>query len=135
MFSLKLHSLLLLLYLSLYVTALTNLQHANLDFNLLGGRISLFGDFDGVSFYNTANASAFLTPPPLGSVGFYIRNTTTSDISTAATLDGLVSQALQLTNDSVLLVGNFTHINKTPVQSPVVYNVTTGQFSSIWPSR
>lgn len=133
MFSLKLHSLLLLLYLSLYVTALTNLQHANLDFNLLGGRISLFGDFDGVSFYNTANASAFLTPPPLGSVGFYIRNTTTSDISTAATLDGLVSQALQLTNDSVLLVGNFTHINKTPVQSPVVYNVTTGQFSSIWP--
>lgn len=117
------------------VSALANLQHASIDFSSLGGGISLFGEFDGVSFYNTANASAFLTPQPPNSIGLYVRNISSSAISTAATLDGQVYQTVQLTNDSVLVLGNFSHVNDQPIQAPAIFNATTNLFTSIWPQN
>lgn len=128
----SLSTLLLLLYACSTASALANLQHPSIDFNLLGGEISLFGQFDGLSFFNTNNASAFLNPQAPGNVGLYVRNSTSSAIFSAATLDGHVTQTIQLTNDSALLLGNFSHINGLAILPPVVFNVTTGQIDSIW---
>lgn len=128
-------TLLLLLSACTTVFGLSNLQHANIDFTLLGGSISLFGAFDGASFYNAANASAFLTPQAPNTVGLYVRNTTSSAISTAASFDGQVYQTVPLTNDSVLVLGNFSHINGQPMLAPAIFNVTTETFTSIWPQN
>lgn len=131
----SLSTLLLLLYTCSTATALSNLQHPSIDFNLLGGEISLFGQFDGLSFFNTNNASAFLNPQAPGNVGLFVRNSTSSAIFSAATLDGNVTQTIQLTNDSALLLGNFSHINGVAMLPPVVFNVSTGQIDSVWPQN
>ena len=104
----------------------------SLDFSRLGGSISFFGDFNGLSFYKTANESALLIPNDPGILGFYVRNTTSNAISTKFTLDGTVIQTVPLTDDTALLLGNYTHINGAPAAAPVLYNGTSGLFSSIW---
>lgn len=126
-------SLLLLLTICSTTSALSSLQHASIDFSSLGGRLSLFGDFDGLSFFNTVNASEFLTPRNPGTVGLFLFNSTSSAISTGATLDGEVFQTLQLSNDTALLMGNFSRINGAAVPAPAIFNMSTGQFYSIWP--
>lgn len=131
----SLSTLLLLLYTCSTASALANLQHPGIDFNLLGGEISLFGQFDGLSFFNTNNASAFLNPQAPGHTGLYVRNSTSSAIFSAATLDGNVTQTIQLTSDSALLLGNFSHINGVALLPPVVFNITTGQIDTIWPQN
>lgn len=128
----SIYSLLLSLTVLSIASALSHFQHAALDFALMGGRVSFFGQFDGISFYNTANASEFLDERSPGTFGVFVRNTTSTAVTVAATLDGQVSKALQLTKDTALLLGNFTLINGITAQAPVVYNVTLNLFSPIW---
>lgn len=126
-----LKSLLLLLILELCLGG-SSVVHPGIDFLDLGGQIGLLGLFAGLSFYNYANASAFLTSSD-GSQGLYLRNSTSNEIEKIATIGGgSVSQILQLSDDTVLVQGDFTSFNGVDYEPPIIYNVTSGDVETIF---
>lgn len=105
----------------------TEISRPAVSFEDLGGQIVALGDYDGISFYNYANASAFLLAD---SYGVYLRNTTSGAARQIATVEGgAVSLLLKLSDDSVLLLGSYTALNGEEYLAPTVLNVTSGLFS------
>ncbi|OBA20641.1 hypothetical protein METBIDRAFT_32609 [Metschnikowia bicuspidata var. bicuspidata NRRL YB-4993] len=95
------------------------------DFDATGGRIGLLGDFDGVSFYNAENASAFLATAPANSLALYLRNLTSGASLVVASLGGgAVSQVLRLAADAVLVLGSFSSVNGDTMTPPIIFNLS-----------
>lgn len=110
----------------------TTVAHPGLDFLDVGGQIGLWGRYTGLSFYNYANASAFLSPSD-DSQGLYLRNITSNESRKIATVEGgLVLQLLQLTDDSVLILGDFSSFNGQSYKPPIIYNVSSGAVDAIF---
>lgn len=128
-----LRSLLLLLIAQVTLANTTStIAHPGLDFSELGGQIGVLGLFAGLSFYNSANASAFLTLG-LDSNNLYLRNTTDNTNVQIATLGGgSVTQLLQLTEDTVLITGSFSEFNGETYSPPIIYNVSSGDVETIF---
>lgn len=111
----------------------TPVAHPGIDFSDLGGRIGVFGQFSGLSFYNYDNALAFLTSDP-DSQSLYLRNLSSNANELIATVEGgSVSQLLLLGSDVVLVVGDFSKFNGVEYQPPLMFNVTSGSVDTIFP--
>lgn len=124
---------LLLLLLLLRHTLADEVAHPGLKFLDFGGQIGVLGHFDALSFYNYENASSFLLNQA-DSQSLYLRNTTSNSILRIATIDGgVVDQLLELAADSVLISGNFTSFNNVTYLPPIIYNVTSGNVTGIFP--
>lgn len=125
-------SLLLLLLAQVGLAATSSVVHPGIDFLDLGGQIGLLGLFSGLSFYDSANASAFLSPSD-GTQSLYLRNTSDNTNVKIATIEGgSVSQLLQLTEDSVLVAGDFSSFNGVDYLPPIIYNVSSGEIETIF---
>lgn len=111
-----------------------------LQYSLLGGNLGLLGLFDALSFYSYVNELSFLS-----SVGdlkecdkhLYLRQTDNHRdvIFKVADLNGQVTQLQSLTDDTVIINGNFTSFNNHTIKSPIILNVTNNNYTSIVPSN
>lgn len=111
----------------------STVSHPGFDFSSIGGEILVLGSFDGLSFYNSANASAFLSAADSNSLSLYLRNISSDAVEKVASLlGGSVLGLLQLSDDTVLVLGSFTLVNGDDAQSPVILNITLGDVSSIF---
>ncbi|SGZ46790.1 CIC11C00000003686 [Sungouiella intermedia] len=124
-------SLLLLLLLA-NVFADSLVAHPGIQFLELGGQIGVLGLFSGLSFYDYTNASAFLSSSD-DSQSLYLRNTSSNENVKIATVSGgSVTQLQQLTDDLVLIVGDFSSFNDVSYQPPIIYNVSSGDVETIF---
>lgn len=103
----------------------------SLKFSDFGDRVGIFGSFAALSFYSYNNASSFLEAS--SDSNLYIRDVTTNNNRPLAGVSGTVSQMLALSSDTFLIAGSFTAIHNQTVQPPVIYNVTSGSISSLFP--
>lgn len=107
----------------------------NIQFSDLGGSIGFLGSFDALSFYSYKNASSSLLGSD-DSVSIYLRNVSdNANIKIGSVNDGDITQILPLGEDSVLLTGSFTSFNNKTYTPPLIYNVTTGEVTSIFSSN
>lgn len=110
----------------------SSVTHPGILFLDLGGLIGILGDFSGLSFYNYANASEFLSPSD-NSQSLYLRNTSSNENAKIATVEGgSVSQLLLLADDLVLILGDFSYFNGVSYHPPIIYNVTSGDVETIF---
>lgn len=124
------------LFLMFCTFAAASVSHPGINFGATGGNIAVFGDFDGLSFYNSVNESAFLAPAPVNTLGLYLRNETSgASVKIASVEGGGVSLLLPLSGDSVLVFGTFSTINGHQVVPPVIMNVTLQNITSVLPSQ
>ncbi|KAJ8140704.1 hypothetical protein OY671_006109 [Metschnikowia pulcherrima] len=117
---------------TIFASALAAVSHPGINFDATGGQIVLLGDFDGLSFYNTPNASAFLAPASLNTSAVYLRNQTSGETAKVLSLEGgTVTRLSPLAADSVLVEGTFSAIDGNDVTPPVIYNVTSQELTPI----
>lgn len=99
--------------------------HPQLDYDSLGGQISVLGRFDRLSFYDYANASAFLAASADGH-SLYLRNVSSGASEKIASISGgSVLLLQQIGTDGVLVAGDFTAFNGETLTPPLIYNVST----------
>lgn len=121
-----------------------------------GSRIGLFGSFEALSFYSYINSSQIVNPPT-GSSNLLtkrddVTNNTSSSSSTAseptdslyiqdieqnfslkfADVNGQINQLIVLTNETVLINGNFTKFNNKSVISPIIYETSSKKITPIF---
>lgn len=129
----RLLRLLLLLPLLKGALALDSIAHPGIDFDLLGGQIAVLGEFDGLSFYNYANDSEFLALTEDDNQYLFLRNILSNTDARIATIEsGTVTQLTQLSDDTVLVAGTFTTFNGNDYQSPIIYNVSSGDVTALF---
>lgn len=112
-------------------------EHPNLDFEEFGNKIGLFGSYDAISLYSYQNASSFLkkeNQQHQGRQNMYIRNPVNNNNLQIASFDGEVTHMLQLSNETLIINGNFTTFNNRTIQSPIIYNTTSQDAVSIFPT-
>lgn len=124
----------LLLLASKFCLADDQISHPLLDFADFGGQIGVFGSFSSLSFYDYANASAFLSPSD-SSQSLYLRNISSGASSKIASVSGgSVSLLQQIGVDSVLVSGDFSTFNDEDYTPPIIYNVSSGDVVAIFSS-
>lgn len=114
----------------LAVRAFTAVSHPDIKFLSVGGAIGLFGEFDALSFYLYENASSFLTEDDL-STSLFLRNTSSNFNSRLAQTNGVVSQLTTLSDEEILVNGNFTEFGGEDVLPPLIYNLTSDEVTSL----
>lgn len=113
-----------------------------LKFSLFGGQLGLFGSFDALSLYSFVNASQFLDPEintqkstqSQNSDNLFLRDLSNNNNAKLANVDGTISQILPLSDQTIIVSGNFTTFNNQSITSPIIYNVTSQQITNIIPS-
>lgn len=111
------------------VLAFDTVSQPELDFHGFGDRLGLLGSFNSLSFYTYLNSSAFLNASSSNSL--FLRNTTNNHNLRIAEIDGTVTQLYSLSEDSVVVNGNFTSFNNQLVTSPIILNITSNEVTSI----
>lgn len=114
-----------------------SIEQPTLNFDDFGDRIGLFGSYDGISLYAYQNASAFLEigeSQEDGHQNMYIRNPVNNNNLQLASFDGGVTQMMQLSDETLIINGNFTMFNNNSIQSPIIYNITSQEAASIFPT-
>lgn len=115
------------------VAAFELLTLPSIQFLDLGGAVGFLGSFDALSFYSYQNASSGLLPD-LGLSSIYLRNVSDNANLRIGSVDGgQVSSILPVGPDSVLLTGSFTSFNNETYSPPIIFNLTSGEISSILP--
>lgn len=134
-----------------------NVSQPQLDYSSIGDRIGLFGSFSAVSFYNYKGISDLVSLPFAGkdlrgnnlhrkrdnnssssttttissSNSIYVQDSNTNFNSKYADLDGPINQLYRLSDDTVILNGDFTTFNGKEVKSPIIYNITSNSTTDI----
>jgi hypothetical protein len=118
------------LYLCTLVAALLEpINHPQLDWKLFGNSLGLFGDFDSISIYNYVNDSSIDTDSDTSKL--FLRNLLNNSNLPIGQFDGAITQLLPVSEDTVLVLGNFTHFNDEDIQSPILYNLTGQEVTQI----
>ncbi|KAI5954476.1 hypothetical protein KGF54_002251 [Candida jiufengensis] len=157
----KINILLLVLLLQLFVNADTssffqNVTQPTLNYNSFGNRIGFFGSFISTSFYKYIGSSQFLTTnsnqaeeedsnanskrddnisQSSNQNNLFLQDTNNNFISKFGNLNGPISQLLRISDDSIILNGNFTEFNSQSVKSPIIYNITSNSTTNIIPNN
>ncbi|KAI5949737.1 hypothetical protein KGF57_004560 [Candida theae] len=134
-----------------------NVTQPQLDYGSIGDRIGFFGSFSAVSFYNHRGASDQLSLPsnsPNNALGkrdnsssstntnsnsntntntnsLYVQDPTSNYNLKYADLDGPINQLYKLSDNTVILNGDFTTFNGKSVKSPLIYNITSNSTTDI----
>lgn len=116
---------LLLLYVSYTFALFLLISHPQLDYLLFGGKLGLFGNFSSLAFYNYHNASQLANRP---NTVFAASNNASLPLFS---LDGQIDQLLPLSDDTFLVLGNFTEYNNKSINSPFIYNVSDDSVTEI----
>lgn len=114
-----------------------SIEQPSLNFDDFGDRIGLFGSYDAISLYSYQNASAFLEEDQAEQYGhqnMYIRNPVNNNNLKLASFDGKVTQLMQLSDETLIINGNFTMFNNDTIQSPIIYNISSQLAASIFPT-
>lgn len=128
------------------------------DYGDFGSRIGLFGSFEALSFYSFVNSSQILNPPTGNSNLLAKREDVTNTTSTSSSsslgpgttnslyvqdiehdfslkitdLNGEIDQLIVLSNDTLLINGNFTKFNDQSVISPIIYDTSSQEITEIF---
>ncbi|CUM63594.1 uncharacterized protein PRCAT00001174001 [Priceomyces carsonii] len=113
----------------------TPLKQPLLDYSDLGGRLGLFGQFESLSIYKYNTSASLLTSARAsnGDSNFYVK-TKLGDFFTVGSVNGQIYQITELSENSVVISGNFTELNDKKTSSPIIYNFDDNKFSEIFPS-
>lgn len=114
----------------------------DINFSKIGSRIGVFGSFDSLSYYSYHNASSFLQNPnenspsnsSSNSNNLYVRDSSKNYNLKFGNTNGDISQILPLSEDTVIITGNFSKFNDKSFQPPIIYNITSGDVSLVFPS-
>lgn len=110
----------------------SSVTRPHIDYTPLGGQIAVLGGFDSLSFYDYANASAFLAASP-DAHSLYLRNTSSGDSAKIASVGGGAVRLLQqIGADAVLVAGDFSLFNSAAVTPPLIYNVSSGELELLF---
>ena len=117
----------------------------SLNYKDTGNRIGLLGSFDALSFYSFVNSSQIVNDPDT-SVSIFQKKRDVSNSSSSSTsfsnslylqditnnyslkfadINGQVNQLFKISNDSVVLNGNFTLFNNQSVISPIIFTISS----------
>ncbi|KAK6455478.1 cortical protein marker for cell polarity-domain-containing protein [Scheffersomyces xylosifermentans] len=116
-----------------------------LKFSEFGDRLGVFGSFNALSFYSFVNESSFLSAPSdtttsstsengNNSNNLFLRDIVDNNSVQFANVDGPINQIVPISNDTVLINGDFTTFNNKSITSPIIYNVTSSEITNIIPS-
>ncbi|EGV65633.1 hypothetical protein CANTEDRAFT_96752 [Yamadazyma tenuis ATCC 10573] len=86
----------------------SSISHPSLDYGELGGKLGLLGGFNSISYYSSANATGSLT--------------------------GSISSIQQLSDDTILINGDFDSFNQQACQPPIIYNLTSNDLTNLFSS-
>jgi len=118
------------LYLCALVTALLEpIDHPQLDWKLFGNNLGLFGDFNSVSIYRYVNDSFIESDSDTSKL--FLRNLSSNSNLPIGQFNGAITQLLPVSEDTVLVLGNFTQFNNQDIQSPIIYNLTGEEVTQI----
>ncbi|KAK6463976.1 cortical protein marker for cell polarity-domain-containing protein [Scheffersomyces coipomensis] len=126
--------LILLLFNSVVLAAnFEPITFPSIDYPELGNQLGIFGSYNAISFYSFINASSFLTQSssPSSNNNLFLRDTTNNNNIQLANLNGQINQILSLSQDTIILNGNFTSFNNQNVSSPIIYNITSNSIENI----
>ncbi|CCG23031.1 Rax2 plasma membrane protein [Candida orthopsilosis Co 90-125] len=128
-----------------------NVSQPQLDYSSIGDRIGFFGSFSAVSFYSYKGISdevslPSIEDPPDNSLkkrdnssssttstsnSLYVQDSKSNFNSKYADLNGSINQLYRLSDDTVILNGDFTTFNGKQVKSPLIYNITSNSTTDI----
>ncbi|RCK63749.1 Bud site selection protein RAX2 [Candida viswanathii] len=124
-----------------------------LNYRDIGSRIGLFGSFEALSFYSYVNSSQIVNPPSGASKLMAKRDDVSNGTSVStedttnslylqdieedfslkfADLNGEITQLIVLSNDTIIVHGNFTSFNNQTVISPIIYDTTNREITRIF---
>lgn len=124
----------------------------SLNYKDTGNRIGLLGSFDALSFYSFVNSSQIVNDPD-NSVSIFQKKRDVSNSSSSSTsfsnslylqditnnyslkfadINGQVNQLFKISNDSVVLNGNFTLFNNQSVISPIIFTISSREVTKIF---
>lgn len=124
----------------------------SLNYKDTGNRIGLLGSFDALSFYSFVNSSQIVNDPDT-SVSIFQKKRDVSNSSSSSTsfsnslylqditnnyslkfadINGQVNQLFKISNDSVVLNGNFTLFNNQSVISPIIFTISSREVTKIF---
>ncbi|CAK9436875.1 uncharacterized protein LODBEIA_P13970 [Lodderomyces beijingensis] len=131
-----------------------NVSQPQLDYSSFDNRIGFFGSFSAVSIYKHLGSSSVVSFFPAtqnsngnrkrdedDSVssasqkeGLYIRDEAQNASLKLADVNGQVKQLLRLSDETVVINGDFTSFNGQSVRSPIIYNISANSTTEIIPS-
>ncbi|KAJ9095534.1 hypothetical protein QFC19_007515 [Naganishia cerealis] len=114
-------------------TNIIPVSQPDIDYDSLGGRIGLFGQFDALAVYSYEGQSNFLVEKPSSDSKLYLRDLSKNINSPIATCNGHITEIGRISEDSVLVNGNFTTFNNKTFHPPIIYNISSNDVTSIIP--
>ncbi|KAG7660700.1 uncharacterized protein J8A68_005817 [[Candida] subhashii] len=122
--------------------------HPQLNYESLGDRIGLFGSFNALSFYSFVNASSFIQQQQQNTTtrnskrddeepsnGLYVQDITSNNSKRFADLNGDIYQLDSLSDETIVINGNFTTFNNQSVVPPIIYNITSNSITPIFKDK
>lgn len=132
----EIRQLLLLLWVGVALASgNTQISQPELDYDSIGGRIGLFGEFDSLAVYAYEGQSKYLVEPPSSNSKLYLRDTSKNTNKPIATCNGRIYQIGRLSENKVLINGNFTKFNDKQYDPPIIYDIKSNDVSTIIPSK
>lgn len=128
--------MLLLTLLSLIQVALSDpISHPELNFNALGDRLSILGSFDSISYYSQTNETSGLswTGSSYSESNDKLFLRTNNSNTNFANVMGNITNVQPLSNDTILINGDFDEINNTTCTPPIIYNLTNNEITNLFP--
>lgn len=127
---------LVLLFLLKIAYSLNSINHPDLNFDDLGGKLSLLGSFDSISYYNYQNDSAILSSLTSedddgSSNKLFIRDSNNST-QLFATVNGDISSVQALSGSTILINGDFDEFNDESCRPPIIYNMTSKDITNLF---
>lgn len=105
-----------------------------IDYHKVGDRIGVFGLFDALSVFDYEGQSAYLVEQPSSNSKLFLRDLSKNTNKPIATCNGRISQIGRLGEDTVLVNGNFTTFNNKSYDPPIIFNIESGDVTSIIPT-
>lgn len=114
-------------------TNIVSVPHPDIDYDALGGRIGLFGHFDALAVYDYEGQSDFLVEKQSSDSKLYLRDLSKNTNSPIATCNGHITELGRISENSVLVNGNFTTFNNKTFHPPIIYNISSNDVTPIIP--
>ncbi|KAI5962247.1 uncharacterized protein KGF55_003323 [Candida pseudojiufengensis] len=136
-----------------------NVTQPSLKYDLFGNRIGYFGSFSSSSFYKYIGSSDFLSinsqeeeeedgdqnsnnkrddnnnSNTTNDNNLFLQDKNNNFVLKFANLNGPIEQLYKISDDSIILNGNFTEFNSQSVKSPFIYNITSNSTTNIIPNN
>lgn len=117
-------------------SVLGDINRPSLNYQDFGNQLGILGDFDSLSYYNNVNDTQGLSTNSSNEEQdnnegkLFIRDSNHARLF--ANTNGQISNLQLLSDDTILINGNFTDFNDESCQPPIIYNITSEEITSIF---